>query len=1081
MNKFLLIIFAYIIIFLSGYVWAYELRITEVLVDGSDEFVEITNVGESNFSGTIVLSGVKSSPLIVSNISLASWSLLLLGDNISMLSSGNITPKRTSLWLSLGDTNSLAVQLLVDGLVVDEFLVSQSDVQSVDNTSTSFHKLRDGSGRSVFPTTSDYIRWTSIAANPWVVYHSDGTIFLPFDVDVVQPEETEEPAQCPVSPFVVDEIFNGEEYGHYIELLFAQDWQWWIVLSWNALTTVVDIPTQSRQKNMRYLIATSTSWLLHTDNIIINPDLTISTGQILISSADGQVLSSVYLMNKGSSWYEQGAMDCDIFMTIAWAPSPWFDDQFLPYMGVVSAPSWPYCPVNPHTPSWTGASWWTGENVWSWFFWSGIADLHLSLIDYDPPWSDTNTERIGLMLSGTESVSLSGWKIMYESKTYNFLSWTVFSWQEYIRIGNFQLVNSRPVCVNLYYLDTHVDVACYDPTLHSSPYLPLVVSESPLDYGNLQFDILSLVYDPPGSDTDAESITIRFGGWEDDILLDNLRLRIGTKTKRIYGTIHSGQTLTLVGNFQMPNTVPTCVALTYEDIIYDEYCYDSTFIQPPTTSTIDYSSYSIGIDSIVYDPPWSDTDNEIVVFSVPSSVNLDLSTLYLSFDNKKRYLEGTTYRWWIISVRGNYQFPNNKATCVELKQGETVFDTYCYDPEVDKQWSGQLFSGMTLSWIDITIDNMIYDPPWSDTNNEVVTLTVSAPITLQQALYLSFDNKKKKLSDTLSLSGSISFVWNYQLPNSKSICVQLLYGLQILDDYCYDPNNKDVTSSWQSDISFWSGLQIARVLPNPKWKDDAKVNELIALSWNGFNANEESGFNTNGESGQTWQLIDNNVKLKINTTNIPLSGLVLLSGETVFPAGKSLSNSPSCLYLYVYDKEVDRLCYPQAKDNTRYYHPRLWIWAQTIPDSLIDTLNFAGWNLSKLLLKKIDKKICLTYEGVQIRCINGWESATSKKNRALLTLNNSYIAQITDMYYNNTLHPTTLRHRLNSYTLLSKKIKNNELSEFDLYGATIKPTELDRYVELVYDQSPDEYLLDQFGRSLFWHDRMDEYYKKIYQ
>ena len=59
----------------------------------------------------------------------------------------------------------------------------------------------------------------------------------------------------------------------------------------------------------------------------------------------------------------------------------------------------------------------------------------------------------------------------------------------------------------------------------------------------------------------------------------------------------------LVGNFQMPNTVPTCVALTYEDRVYDEYCYDSTFIQPPKTSTIDYSSYGIGIDSIVYDPP----------------------------------------------------------------------------------------------------------------------------------------------------------------------------------------------------------------------------------------------------------------------------------------------------------------------------------------------------------------------------------------------------------------------------------------------------------------------------------------------
>ena len=48
---------------------------------------------------------------------------------------------------------------------------------------------------------------------------------MPLGVDVVQPEETEEPAQCPVSPFVVDEIFNGEEYGHYIELLFTQDWE----------------------------------------------------------------------------------------------------------------------------------------------------------------------------------------------------------------------------------------------------------------------------------------------------------------------------------------------------------------------------------------------------------------------------------------------------------------------------------------------------------------------------------------------------------------------------------------------------------------------------------------------------------------------------------------------------------------------------------------------------------------------------------------------------------------------------------------------------------------------------------------
>ena len=69
--------------------------------------------------------------------------------------------------------------------------------------------------------------------------------------------------------------------------------------------------------------------------------------------------------------------------------------------------------------------------------------------------------------------------------------------EEYIRTANFQMVNSRPVCVNLYYLDTHVDVACYDPSKHISPYFPLVEPEEEIDYANLQFDIVSLVYDPP--------------------------------------------------------------------------------------------------------------------------------------------------------------------------------------------------------------------------------------------------------------------------------------------------------------------------------------------------------------------------------------------------------------------------------------------------------------------------------------------------------------------------------------------------------------------------------------------------------
>lgn len=35
-----------------------------------------------------------------------------------------------------------------------------------------------------------------------------------------------------------------------------------------------------------------------------------------------------------------------------------------------------------------------------------------------------------------------------------------------------------------------------------------------------------------------------------------------------------------------------------------------------------------------------------------------------------------------------------------------------------------------------------------------------------------------------------------------------------------------------------------------------------------------------------------------------------------------LSNQPACIGLELYGQEIDRLCYPQAKDDTKYYHTR---------------------------------------------------------------------------------------------------------------------------------------------------------------
>ena len=47
------------------------LQITEVYVDGTDEWIEITNQGQQVFSGTITIQGVKATSLTLKNITIS--------------------------------------------------------------------------------------------------------------------------------------------------------------------------------------------------------------------------------------------------------------------------------------------------------------------------------------------------------------------------------------------------------------------------------------------------------------------------------------------------------------------------------------------------------------------------------------------------------------------------------------------------------------------------------------------------------------------------------------------------------------------------------------------------------------------------------------------------------------------------------------------------------------------------------------------------------------------------------------------------------------------------------------------------
>jgi hypothetical protein len=117
-----------------------HLILSEVYYDGTDERIEITNIGDGNFLGSFTLVGVKSTPLTLTNISLLSGESKIFGDNLSQVS-GNRFIGKTGLAFNILDTAAINIQLTISGQMVDSFLVDQYRVNLYNDKKTSFEKV----------------------------------------------------------------------------------------------------------------------------------------------------------------------------------------------------------------------------------------------------------------------------------------------------------------------------------------------------------------------------------------------------------------------------------------------------------------------------------------------------------------------------------------------------------------------------------------------------------------------------------------------------------------------------------------------------------------------------------------------------------------------------------------------------------------------------------------------------------------------------------------------------------------------------------------------------------------------------
>ncbi len=586
-----------------------HLIISEVYYDGTDERIEITNIGNGNFQGNFTLVWVKSTSVSLTNISLLSGESKIFGDNLSQVS-GNRFVGKTGLWLSLIDTAAINIQLSISGQVEDSFLVDQYRVNLYNDKKTSFEKVAWVSTR--VQTGRVVNAQSGIIINPGVYFRTGNVTNVSF-----LPTQSWDNVQLPV-PCVsvdqrdlikIDEIFPGNEnYPPYIELAIHSGISLnSLSISWDRLSTGLEFSLGSwgttLEKNSFLLI--SSTGFRQNEGIpsVRNSDFSlVSTWNRLVitigSWQNRRVMDIVYLSGDklgSSSYFGNTSLQCARVLDSLDYFSPGFERKFLKYFSGVTVTKIEYVPVATGNQSGTG----TCPNTWSsdLFSWDiqGITDISWILnqytirilnIDYDPLGSDTNNEKVTLLatnisgdatpldLSKTFRLKVNGTNKtlprilpmnvpMTFTKTFGFPNSTD-SWKE--------------VVVQLTYGDYIFDTYTYNPNLLEKEKIITGDIESTwilLDLSGLQFSITYVLPNPKGSDT-FEEIGIKVDSGNSlltgIVLSDEWFLKIGTKKKKLSGILEINKENILSGSLGLVNKA-ACVSLFYNEQELTKFCY----------------------------------------------------------------------------------------------------------------------------------------------------------------------------------------------------------------------------------------------------------------------------------------------------------------------------------------------------------------------------------------------------------------------------------------------------------------------------------------------------------------------------
>lgn len=261
---------------------------------------------------------------------------------------------------------------------------------------------------------------------------------------------------------------------------------------------------------------------------------------------------------------------------------------------------------------------------------------------------------------------------------------------------------------------------------------------------------------------------------------------------------------------------------------------------------------------------------------------------YLEYFPEGQTITETIYIWWWGWSSCPAQEPNT--------------ETNITDDE------GVQNSNQHQTWM-IEIVYIDYDPPWSDYNNETITLQSFADNIIDLSAYklsVSTRSSQIQLSGFLYSGEAQTYTDNYRFPNAGA-CISLLFEDTVLDTYCYwnaqnDEQNEEDSAPeqnipWQYNDYRDSIIEIDHIDYDPPWSD--YNNETITFTI------------------LSWWVDFSQMHLLINerTYNMTSFTWYITTGSVSFTANFRFPNTWACVYLVYEDLIFDTYCYDPNQES----------------------------------------------------------------------------------------------------------------------------------------------------------------------